>query len=183
MTKRRGPKRGDSDYRHPVIAEREYAMLEMLVKGATMREIGESYGVSPNVASRAVRDALARRSIQLEKITVNVARALILDRLELMTAKMMPLATGDLTGVPDIKAFDSMLNALKLAAQLQNVPLSGGRGNGAVEINQTNTTLVAVEQMRDTIMTSLDQVADRAQVIEGTLTTAATNGARPGLSA
>jgi hypothetical protein len=142
-------------------------MLEMLANGASMREIAFAFEVSPNVAARAVRDALVRRAAQVDLITSTIARALIIDRLELIIGKVMPLATGTLTGMPDLKAVAEMVNMLKLMAQLHNVPMGGK--TATVEITNNNT-LIAVEKMRDDIMDSLDQVADRAQVIQGTLT-------------
>jgi hypothetical protein len=141
-------------------------MIDMLVKGASMSEIGDAFEVSRGVAARTVRDALLRRAKFQESITSQVAKALILDQLSHLISRVMPLADGSLTGVPDLKAVAEMINMLKLAAQLQNV--IGSKQAAQVEINQ-NTTVIAVEQTRDEIMRSLDQVSERAQVIQGTL--------------
>lgn len=150
----------------PVVLERESRMIDMLVKGSSMREIAFAFEVTPSVAARAVRDALLRRAKFQESVTSQVAKALILDRLELLIGKVMPLATGDLTGLPDLKAVESVVNMLKLAAQLQNVTGSKQSSGPDVTINQT---VIAVEKTRDEIMRSLDQVSERAQVIQGTL--------------
>jgi hypothetical protein len=150
----------------PVVLEREYRMIDMLVKGASMSEIGDAFEVSRGVAARTVRDALLRRAKFQESVTSQVAKALVLDRLEHLISRVMPLADGSLTGVPDLKAVTELVNMLKLAAQIQNVIGSKQSTDPGVTINQT---VIAVEQTRDEIMRSLDQVADRAEIIQGTL--------------
>lgn len=147
-----------------VIAETQARMLDMLVHGSNMREISEAFEVSRSVAARMCRDAMLARAYELDKVTTQVARALIIDRTEALICAVMPLATGTMTGLPDLNAVREAATLLKLSAQLQGVQLTGAR-----ETKTENTTinLVNVETRRDEIMASLDQVAERAKIIHG----------------
>jgi DNA-binding CsgD family transcriptional regulator len=149
-----------------IMQERERRMLDMLVQGATMREIAYAFDLAPGAASRELRRIAMTRSHELSQVTVNASRAILVDRLELLISRVMPMATGNDTTPPDLKAVEQIVGILKLTAQIQGIPLTAPKEKTGGET--TNVTIVTVEQMRSDVMKSLDEVAQRAKTIEGT---------------
>lgn len=140
-------------------------MLTLFVAGTPLPDIGREFGVHRRVVTRILRNILLDRADQMSAEKTEIARALVTERVEMLIQKVMPLATGGLTGLPDLDAVREMVNMLKLYCQLNNVPL-----NGPPEVRQeAGPTFVVVEQIRDEVMSSLDQVAARARAIEGSL--------------
>ncbi len=141
--------------------ERERVALELVVAGATIKEIAGALDVAEPSASRIVARALERRAKQVDVGIAAQVRALYISRIELMISKWMPLATGTVTGLPDKDAADVIFKCLDRLAKMFPIQT-------APEI-VINNTVVTVETMRDQVMASLEEVAARQQVIEGTL--------------
>lgn len=143
-------------------AERERVALELVIAGASYKMIAEALDCTEGAAWRITKRALEKRAKDIDSGTVEAARALFVSRLELLFSKWMPLATGEFTGIPDKDAADQVLKILDRLARFL-IPSSGP----TVELNQT--TIVTVESMRDQVMRSLDEVAARQEIIDGTL--------------
>lgn len=144
--------------------ERERVALELIVAGASYANVAEALDITEGSAWRVVSRALAKRAEQVESRTVAQARALFLERIELIITKWMPYATGDAhpDGVPNKDAADIIFKALDRAGRILGVETAP-----RVEVNQT--TIVAVDTIRQQVMASLEEVAERQQIIEGTL--------------
>lgn len=144
-------------------------VLTMYARTMTQDEIAEELGIDQGTVSRMIKTALEDRAKQDPEIRA-MARALMVERLNLMLARWFPLAIGmhvagnpdgddsaDSVG-PDKDAADMALKILDRIGKLQGVdvaPVVGGP-----------TFLVTPETLRAEIMASLDETAARVRAID-----------------
>jgi hypothetical protein len=149
--------------------ERERVALEMLVLGRRNVEIAEQIGVNPASVTKILQRGLERRATE-EGPTVEAARALYLDGLRELKRAWMPLALGtfvidDDTGTtvrPDPRAADIVLKILDREAAAQGREIAPAPG----QTNVVNVFGSQADSLRDQIMASLANMADKTGAIQ-----------------
>jgi len=148
------------------ITEREMRALDLLVAGATYRQIALAMGMKGHAgAYQLCARALAKRAVQFNQTTVHQARALYLDRLGKLLARWMPLALGSpRDGVPpDPKAADIVLRVMEREALILGL-------NAPFQVEQETVLVVTGDELegrRRKILEHLAEVEARRQTIEG----------------
>lgn len=140
-----------------VRSAREAVALDMYLKGATYPAIAVALGVAQSSVVKFIREGLAKRS---DPELAAKAREIMGARLELMLARWMPLALGTDEVPPDKDAAETTLKILDRLGMIHGTSL-------LPPVQQT--VVVTVESMRREILRSLEETAERAELVAGTL--------------
>lgn len=167
------------------ILERERRALDLYVEGDTYAEIARKLGVAPQTASKYIERALQSRAAA-EGPTVEAAKVLYRDRLELLLRAWMPRAIGpyqpadwDMSELdpaqrakyaqPDPKAAEYVLAVIDRLARL----------DGATTAKQVNVDVTVhnlpPQDLQARVLSDLAALAAKHRVIDGQLAGAGTS--------
>lgn len=140
-----------------VIAAREATALDMFLRGHSQQHIAEILGATQATISLMITRGLAARS---DPAIAQQAREIMAARLELMLSRWMPLALGEDGHALSDKAAEICFKALDRLGAIHGV-----------HVHQANpvNVIVTMENIRAEILRSLDEVAERAELVAGTL--------------
>ncbi len=166
------------DFRRPeAVKARESEVLALLVSGAQVPVIARAIGVHEGSARHIIKRALINRAAQ-EGPTVDAARAIYVDRLELLLSRWLPRAMGEDTNSsgdpvePDSRALDAALKIMERLGQLNGVtPHQAPSTTVNVSVNMPDDA----DQARARILAHLDAMRQKQNAIEGELANAGTS--------
>lgn len=142
-----------------VITEREMRALDLVVAGASYRQIAKALDIQRGSAVNLVRRALEKRAADME--TPEEARIIYLERLEFLWRRWFPRAVGNESqGIePSAKAAEVALKILAAYARVTGI-------ESPVKVRGEVTVVDEAEQ-RARVLESLRNFAQRVDVIEG----------------
>jgi len=148
------------------INERERRALDLMVAGATYKQIATVLGLrGAGSAVQLCQRALAKRAVEFSATTLAQARALYVDRLESLYRRWLPMALGSVAqGVPpDPKAAEIVLKVMEREARVLGL-------DAPVQVEEHTTVVIASEELsvrRQRVLEGLAEVEARRTAIEG----------------
>lgn len=134
-------------------------VLAMYARCMTQVEIADELGIDQGTVSRLITSALEERAKEDPQIRAQ-ARALMVERLDLMLSRWFPLAIGSTPDAiaPDRDAAELTLKILDRLGKIQGVDVAPTIGGPAF--------VLTPETLRTEILASLEETAARVRAID-----------------
>jgi len=158
-----------SERRLTTLTARELRAIELTAAGATYAQVAAILDLTPTNARLLVERALARRALEIHAREMPQAKALQLERLELMLRRWFPLAVGNPREQtpPNERAAAVVLSIMDRQARIIGLEAPLRIEQDIVVDAPSHDELVARQER---ILAGLAEVRERHQAIEGSFT-------------